>query len=142
MWERFTERARKVMALANDETRRFGHDRIGTEHIFLALIKEGSGAGATILKDRGVDTEAMLREVEQLLQLKGEGEAGGEGEPAPRGDAIEVIEYALEEARLLGHDHVGTEHILLGLLRQAGGVGAMVLANLGVKIEDVRADLG
>jgi len=141
MFERFTERARKVMALANEEARRFGHDRIGTEHIFLALLKEGSGKAATILKDNGVDIEAMLAEIEQLFKLKGRPEPAAEVERPETPHAVKVIEYAIEEAIALNHDYIGTEHILLGLLRENEGIAAQVLTNLGVKLDDVRASL-
>ncbi|MFH1717838.1 MAG: Clp protease N-terminal domain-containing protein [Planctomycetota bacterium] len=141
MFERFTERARKVMTLANEEALRFGHDRIGTEHIFLALLKEGSGKAATILRDRGVDIEAMLTEIEQILKLKGTPEPAAEVERPETPHAVKVIEYAIEEAIALDHDYIGTEHILLGLLRESEGVAAQVLANLGVNIENVRAGL-
>ena len=142
MWERFTDRARKVMAFANEEAERFGDDCIGSEHIFVGLVKEGSGAGATILKNRGVDVEAMLVEIEQVAKLKGGLDPVAGGELRPRADAKKVIEYALDEARSLGHNYVGTEHVLLGLLRETEGIAAQVLMNLGVKLEDVRSSLG
>ncbi|GAI89276.1 unnamed protein product, partial [marine sediment metagenome] len=104
-------------------------------------VKEGSGAGATILKNRGVDIEAMLVEIEQVVKLKGGLDPVAGGELPPKADAKKVIEYALDEARSLGHDYVGTEHVLLGLLRETEGVAAQVLMNLGVKLEDVRSSL-
>jgi len=141
MFERFTDRGRKVMSLANEQARRFGHKQIGTEYILLGLLTEGTGTGATILKNRGVDIEAMPAEIEQILKLKGEPQPPAEGKIPGTPHAVKVIEYAIEEARALKHDHIGTEHILLGLLRQTEGVAAQVLANLGVKLEDVRSDL-
>jgi len=141
MFERFTDRARKVMATANAEVRRFGHEYIGTEHIFLGLIKEGSGRGVAILKDKGVDIEKMLGEIEQLAALKGGAREGAQVEPGRTPGAVNVVKYAIEEARLLGHEYIGTEHVLLGLLREGEGIAAQVLANLGVEIEDVRASL-
>ena len=141
MFERFTDRARKVMAAANAETQRFGHECIGTEHIFLGLIKEGSGRGVAILKEKGVDIEKMVLEVEQVVNLKDGPGPAARDEPERTPGAINVVKYALEEARSLGHDYIGTEHILLGLLRESDGIAAQVLANLGVKLDDVRASL-
>ncbi|MBL7154650.1 MAG: hypothetical protein ISS79_13130 [Phycisphaerae bacterium] len=141
MFERFTDRARKVMATANAETQRFGHECIGTEHIFLGLIKEGSGRGVAILKEKGVDIDRMVLEVEQVVNLKDGPGPAAKDEPERTPEAINVVKYALEEARSLGHDYIGTEHILLGLLRESDGIAAQVLANLGVKLDDVRASL-
>jgi len=141
MWERFTDRARAVMATANAEAQRFGHDCMGTEHIFLGLIKEGGGRGVGILKDKCVEVEKMVCEVEQLANLKDGAGPAAKDEPGRTPEAINVVKYALEEARSLGHDYVGTEHILLGLLRESDGIAAQVLGNLGVGLEDVRASL-
>ena len=141
MFERFTDRGRKVMALANEQARRFGHKQIGTEHIFLGLLTEGTGAGATILKNRGVDIEAMPAEIEQILKLRGNPQPPAEGRVPGTPHAVKVIEHAIEEARALNHDYIGTEHILLGLLRETDGIAARVLANLGIKLEDVRESL-
>ena len=141
MFERFTDHARGVMALANQQAQNFGHDRIGTEHIFLGLLKEDAGTGAKILKDRGVDTEKMLLEIEQLLKLRGKPEQTAESKLPATPPAMQVVQYAIEEARALNHDHIGTEHLLLGLLRETDGIAAQTLANLGVKIEDVRENL-
>ena len=141
MFERFTDRARRVMATANAEVRRFGHECIGTEHIFLGLIKESSGNGVAILKEKGVDIEKMLGEIEKLATLKGGQRAVSDTEAGRTPGAESVIKYAIEEARSLNHNYIGTEHILLGLLREGEGVAAQVLANLGVGIEEVRASL-
>ena len=141
MFERFTDHARGVMALANQQAQNFGHDRIGTEHIFLGLLKEDAGTGAKILKDRGVDTEKMLLEIEQLLKLRGKPEQTAESKLPATPPAMQVVQYAIEEARALNHDHIGTEHLLLGLLRETDGIAAQVLANLGVKLEYVRESL-
>jgi len=138
MFERFTDRARNVMALANQQAQRFGHNCVGTEHIFLGLLKEDTGTGAKILRDRGVDIGKMLHEIEQLLKLEGKPESDAENKLSPTPPAVEVVKYALEEARALKHDHIGTEHLLLGLLRETGGIAAQALANLGIKLEDVR----
>lgn len=141
MFERFTDRARKVMALANQEVQRFNHEYIGTEHILLGLIKEGSGTGAAVLKNLGVDIEKMLLEMEQLFKLKGRPDKVTMDKQPPTTLAKKVIEYAIEEARSLNHEYIGTEHILLGLLRQSEGIAAQVLVNLGVSIERVRMEI-
>jgi len=141
MFERFTENARKVMALANQEAQEFGHGQIGTEHIFLGLMKADSGTGVTILRDCGVDIEAMLNEIDKVIQLKGKSQPQVDIERRQTPHSIKVIEYAIEEAIAMDHDYIGTEHILLGLLRESEGIAAMVLANLGVKIDDVRTRL-
>jgi len=140
MFERFTDRARKVMAVANEQCRQFNHQYIGTEHIFLGLVKEG-GTGAEVLKNLGVDIEKMLPEVEQLFKLKGGSDKVAEGKIPQTQNAIKVIEYVIEEARNLNHDYIGTEHILLGLLRVSEGVASQVLVNLGVNIEKARMEI-
>ena len=139
MFERFTDRARKVMALANQEAQRFNHEFIGTEHILLGLVKEGSGVGATVLKNMGVDIKQLRREVEKLVQSGPAMITMGKLPQTPR--AKQVIECAIEEARALNHSYVGTEHILLGLLRVTDGIAARVLRNLGLKLEDVRQEV-
>ena len=139
MFERFTDRARKVMALANQEAQRFNHDYIGTEHILLGLVKEGSGVGANVLKNLGVDLRKVRLEVEKLVKSGPEMVTMGKLPQTPR--AKRVIEYAIEEARNLNHNYVGTEHLLLGLLREQDGVAAQVLMNLGLKLEDVREEV-
>ncbi|GMU81669.1 MAG: ATP-dependent Clp protease ATP-binding subunit [Phycisphaerales bacterium] len=139
MFERFTDRARKVMALANQEAQRFNHDYIGTEHILLGLVKEGSGVGANVLKNLGVDLRKVRLEVEKLVKSGPETVTMGKLPQTPR--AKRVIEYAIEEARNLNHNYVGTEHLLLGLLREQDGVAAQVLIHLGLKLEDVREEV-
>jgi len=139
MFERFTDRARKVMALANQEAQRFNHEYIGTEHILLGLVKEGSGVGANVLKNLDVDLRKVRLEVEKLVRAGPEMVTMGKLPQTPR--AKKVIEYAIEEARNLNHNYVGTEHILLGLLREHDGVAAQVLMNLGLKLEDVREEV-
>ncbi len=140
MFERFTDRARKVMALANQEAQRFNHDYIGTEHILLGLVKEGSGVGANVLKNLNVDLRRVRMEVERLVRSGPEVVSGmGKLPQTPR--AKRVIEYAIEEARNLNHNYVGTEHLLLGLLREQDGVAAQVLQNLGLKLEEVREEV-
>src|SRR5256712_11368958 len=139
MFERFTDRARKVMALANQEAQRFNHEYIGTEHILLGLVKEGSGVGANVLKNLDVDLRKVRLEVEKLVKSGPDMGAVGNLAQAPR--AKKVIEYAIEEARNLNHNYVGTEHLLLGLLREPDGVAAQVLMNLGLKLEEVREEV-
>jgi ATP-dependent Clp protease ATP-binding subunit ClpC len=139
MYERFTDRARKVMQLANQEAQRFNHEYIGTEHILLGLVKEGSGVAANVLKNLDVDLRKIRLEVEKLVQSGPEMVTMGKLPQTPR--AKKVIEYSMEEARNLNHNYVGTEHILLGLLREQEGVAAQVLMNLGLKLEEVREEV-
>jgi ATP-dependent Clp protease ATP-binding subunit ClpC len=139
MFERFTDRARKVMALANQEAQRFNHEYIGTEHILLGLVKEGSGVGANVLKNLGVDLRKVRLEVEKLVKSGPDMVTMGKLPQTPR--AKKVIEYAIEEARNLNHNYVGTEHLLLGLLREHDGVAAQVLMNLGLKLDEVREEV-
>ena len=139
MFERFTDRARKVMALANQEAQRFNHEYIGTEHILLGMIEEGSGVGANVLKNLNVDLSRVRLEVEKLVKIGPHMVTMGKLPQTPR--AKKVIEYANEEARNLNHNYVGTEHLLLGLLREHEGVAAQVLMNLGLKLEEVREEV-
>ena len=139
MFERLTARARKVMALANQEAQRFNHEYIGTEHILLGLVKEGSGVGANVLKHLEIDLRKVRLEVEKLVKSGPDMVTMGKLPQTPR--AKKVIEYAIEEARSLNHNYVGTEHLLLGLLREQDGVAAQVLMNLGLKLDDVREEV-
>jgi ATP-dependent Clp protease ATP-binding subunit ClpC len=139
MYERFTDRARKVMQLANQEAQRFNHEYIGTEHVLLGLVKEGSGVAANVLKNLDVDLRKIRLEVEKLVQSGPEMVTMGKLPQTPR--AKKVIEYSMEEARNLNHNYVGTEHILLGLLREQEGVAAQVLMNLGLKLDEVREEV-
>ncbi len=139
MYERFTDRARKVMQLANQEAQRFNHEYIGTEHVLLGLIKEGSGVAANVLKNLQVDLRKIRLEVEKIVQSGPETVTMGKLPQTPR--VKKVIEYAMEEARSLNHNYVGTEHILLGLLREQEGVAAQVLVNLGLKLDEVREEV-
>ncbi len=136
MYERFTDRARKVMQLANQEAQRYNHEYIGTEHILLGLVKEGSGVAANVLKNLTIDLRRIRSEVEKIVQRGPDMVTMGKLPQTPR--AKKVIEYSIEEARNLNHNYVGTEHLLLGLLREEEGVAAQVLMNLGLKLEDVR----
>jgi ATP-dependent Clp protease ATP-binding subunit ClpC len=139
MYERFTDRARKVMQLANQEALRFNHEYIGTEHILLGLVKEGSGVAANVLKNLDIDLRKIRLEVEKIVQSGPDMVTMGKLPQTPR--AKKVIEYSIEEARNLNHNYVGTEHLLLGLLREQEGVAAQVLMNLGLKLEDVREEV-
>ena len=139
MFERFTDRARKIMALANQEAQRFNHEYIGTEHILLGLVREGSGVGANVLKNLDVDLRKVRLEIEKLVKSGPDMVTMGKLPQTPR--AKKVIEYAIEEARALNHNYVGTEHLLLGLLRESEGVAAQVLMNLGLKLEKVREEV-
>ena len=139
MFERFTDRARKVMALANQEAQRFNHEYVGTEHILLGLVKEGQGVAANVLHNLQVDLKKIRLEVEKIVKSGPNMVTMGKLPQTPR--AKKVIEFAIEEARNLGHNYVGTEHLLLGLLREHDGVAAQVLMNLGLKLDDVRAEV-
>jgi len=135
MFERFTERARRVVVLAQEEARTLNHNYIGTEHILLGLIREGEGVAAKALESLGISLEAVRQEVEKMI---------GRGQQAPSGHvpftprAKQVLELSLREAKALGHDHIGTEHILLGLIREGDGVAAQVLVKLGAGLDRTR----
>ncbi|MCG0238245.1 MAG: ATP-dependent Clp protease ATP-binding subunit [Firmicutes bacterium] len=136
MFSRYTERAQRVIVLAQDEARRLGYDYVGTEHLLLGLIREGEGIAAKALQSLGISLEQVRAEVERMI---GRGTASPRGEIGftPRAKKV-MVELAIEEARLLGHNYVGTEHILLGLIREGEGVAAQVLQNLGADLERVR----
>ena len=135
MWEPFTERARRAIVLAQEEAQRLGNNYIGTEHILLGILSEGEGVAAKALESLGIDLARVRAEVEALV-------AGGgqtiqqEYVFTPR--AKRVIELGFEEARMLKHNYIGTEHLLLGILRESEGVGARVLVNLGADSKNVR----
>ncbi|WP_372369134.1 ATP-dependent Clp protease ATP-binding subunit [Candidatus Uabimicrobium sp. HlEnr_7] len=139
MYERFTERARKVMSLARQEAQRFNHEYIGTEHILLGLIQEGSGVAANVLKNMDVELRKIRLEVEKMVESGASALQVGQLPFTPR--AKKVLELALEEANNLGHNYIGTEHLLLGLLRENESVAAQVLVNLSLKLEDVREEV-
>jgi ATP-dependent Clp protease ATP-binding subunit ClpC len=139
MHNRFTERARKVMQLASQEAQRVNHEYVGTEHILLGLVKEGFGLAAAVLKSLGVDLQKVRLEVEKIVPNGTEGIAAGTPPPTPR--AKQMLEYSIEEARRLNHHYVGTEHLLLGILRDADAVAAQVLLNLGLQLDQVREEL-
>ena len=139
MFDRFTDRARKVMTYARQEAIRFNHDYVGTEHILLGLVKEGSGVAANVLENLGVDLEKVRLEVEKLVRTGPATVTKGDKPYTSR--AKKVLELAMEEARNLDHNYVGTEHLLLGLLRESEGIAAQVLLNLGLKLGDVRNEV-
>ncbi|MEI7797382.1 MAG: ATP-dependent Clp protease ATP-binding subunit, partial [Actinomycetes bacterium] len=135
MFERFTDRARRVVVLAQEEARMLNHNYIGTEHILLGLIHEGEGVAAKALESLGISLEAVRAQVEEII---------GQGQQAPSGHipftprAKKVLELSLREALQLGHNYIGTEHILLGLIREGEGVAAQVLVKLGADLNRVR----
>ena len=138
MFERFTEKAIKVIMLAQEEARRLGHNFVGTEQILLGLIGEGTGVAAKVLKSMGVNLKDSRVEVEKIIG-RGSGFVAVEIPFTPR--AKRVLELSLEEARQLGHNYIGTEHLLLGLIREGEGVAARVLENLGVDLTKVRTQV-
>jgi ATP-dependent Clp protease ATP-binding subunit ClpC len=138
MFERFTEKAIKVIMLAQEEARRLGHNFVGTEQILLGLIGEGTGIGPKVLKAMGVNLKDARQEVEKIIG-RGSGFVAVEIPFTPR--AKRVLELSLEEARQLGHNYIGTEHLLLGLIREGEGVAARVLENLGVDLSKVRSQI-
>jgi ATP-dependent Clp protease ATP-binding subunit ClpA len=135
VFERFTDRARRVVVLAQEEARMLNHNYIGTEHILLGLIHEGEGVAANALKAVGVTRHVVRAQVEEIIG-KGQSEATGHIPFTPR--AKKVLELSLREALQLRHNYIGTEHILLGVLREGEGVAAQVLQNLGADLNSVR----
>src|SRR6266436_1079817 len=138
MHDKFTERVRKVIYLAREEAARLQHDYIGTEHLLLGVIREGEGIAATVLNNLGLDLDRIRQEVENMVSASCGTMTIGEIPFTPR--AKRVLELAVEEARSLGHNYVGTEHLLLGLIREGEGVAAKVLLELGVDRKRVREE--
>jgi len=134
-FDKFTERARKVLSLAQEEAQRFQHNYIGTEHLLLGLVREGEGVAAKVLSNLGVDLNKVRSAVEDIIG-RGDRIVTGEIGLTPR--AKKVIELAVDEARRLNHHYIGTEHLLLGLVREGEGIAAGVLESLGVNLEKVR----
>src|SRR5579864_6569797 len=134
-FDKFTERARKVLQLAQEEAQRFNHNYIGTEHLLLGLVREGEGVAAKVLGNLGVELNKVRSAVEFIIG-RGDRMVVGEIGLTPR--AKKVIELAVDEARRLGHRYIGTEHLLLGLIREGEGIAAGVLESLGVSLECVR----
>jgi ATP-dependent Clp protease ATP-binding subunit ClpC len=135
-FEKFTERARKVLSLAQEEAQRLQHNYIGTEHLLLGLVREGEGVAAKVLISLGVDLEKVRKAVEDII-ARGDRIVLGEIGLTPR--AKKVIELAVDESRLLNHNYIGTEHLLLGLIREGEGIGAGVLESFGLSLQEVRA---
>ncbi len=136
-FEKFTERARKVLSLSQEEAQSFNHDYIGTEHILLGLVREGEGVAAKVLTSLGVELDKLRSAVEYII---GRGEKGVTGEIGLTPRAKRVIELAVDEARRLNHNYIGTEHLLLGLLREEEGVASGVLESMGISLDKVRAE--
>lgn len=134
-FDKFTDRARKVLSLAQDEAQRFGHNYIGTEHLLLGLIAEGEGLAARVLEDMDVEL-AKVRTAVEFVIGRGDRPIVGEIGLTPR--AKRTIELAIDEARRLGHNYLGTEHLLLGLIREGEGIAAGVLESLGCNLAKVR----
>ena len=135
-FDKFTQRARKVLQLAQEEAQRFQHNYIGTEHLLLGLIREREGVAGQVLLNLGVDLEKVRNAVEHIIG-RGDRVVLGVIGLTPR--AKKVIELAVDEARSLGHNYIGTEHLLLGLLREGEGIAAGVLESLGLNLAEVRA---
>lgn len=139
MFNRFTERARKVILLAKEEAKRFNHDYIGTEHMLLGLVREGEGVAAVVLQKIGLSLQQIRLEVEKIVKPGPSTIISGDIPFTPK--AKKAIELSGEEARLLGHNYIGTEHILLGLIKEGEGVASQVLLNLGLDLEKVRQEI-
>ena len=139
MFNRFTERARKVILLAKEEAKRFNHDYIGTEHVLLGLVREGEGVAAVVLQKMGMSLQQIRLEVEKLVKAGPSTVIQGDVPFTPK--AKKSIELSGEEARALGHNYIGTEHILLGLIKEGEGVASQVLLNLGLDLDRVRQEI-
>ena len=140
MFERYTKQARNIMTLAGEEARAYKHEYIGTEHILLAMMKESDGVGTAALKNlANIDLEQVIKETNTLIKCGPDEIAPGRLPLTPR--AKKVAEYALEETLAMKDEHIGTEHLLLGLLRVIDGVAAQVLINLGLNVEAVRSEI-
>lgn len=139
MFDRFTDRAKKVMSFARQEAMKFNHEYIGTEHILLGLVQEGSGVAANVLKNMSIDLEKIRHEVEKIVKTGPSMVTMGQLPFTPR--AKKVLELSLEEASQLSHNYIGTEHLLLGLIRENEGIAAQVLMNLGIKLDEVREEV-
>jgi ATP-dependent Clp protease ATP-binding subunit ClpC len=134
-FDKFTERARRVLSLAQEEAQRFQHNYIGTEHLLLGLVREGDGVAAKVLHDLGVDLQKVRSSVEDII---GRGDRIVQGEIGLTPRAKKLIELAVDEARRMNHHYIGTEHLLLGLIREGEGIAAGVLESLGVTLEKAR----
>ena len=139
MYERFTDRARKIMQLANQDAQRVNHEYIGTEHLLVGLINEGSGVAAHVLKNLSIPLLKVREQLESIVMPGPEQARMAKLPLTPR--AKRVVEFAIEESRSLNHNYVGTEHLLLGLLRESDGVAGQVLVEFGVKLAEVRQEI-
>ena len=138
MFERFTDRARRVVVAAQDEARALGHDYIGTEHLLLGLIHEGGGVGAKALESLGIGAEGLR---ERVVTIVGTGQHAVAGHIPFTPQAKQVLRLSLSEALRFGHNYIGTEHVLLGLIQEKDGVAAQVLADAGADLGRVRAEV-
>lgn len=136
MFKRFTERARKVIILAREEAEHYRHEYLGTEHILLGVLKDGGGIAIAVLQKLGVDPKQLRLELERNLPKSSSGPVEGDIPFTPK--AKKVLEYAVEEARLMGHNYIGTEHLLLGIVREKDGLAAKILGSFGVKLQQTR----
>jgi ATP-dependent Clp protease ATP-binding subunit ClpC len=143
MFQRFSDGARRVVVLAQEESRRLNHHSIGTEHILLGLIREDEGTAAQVLQSLGLDLEAVRQQVAEIVgqDKESQDKQGPSGHIPFTARAKKVLELSLREALQLGHDHIGTEHILLGLVRQGDGVAGQVLVRLGADLDHVRTQV-
>ena len=135
--DKFTERARKVLSLAQEEAQRFQHNYIGTEHLLLGLVREGEGVAAKVLQNLGLDLLGVRDAVDNIIG-RGDRIVPGQIGLTPR--AKKVVELAVDEARRMNHHYIGTEHLLLGLVREGEGIASGVLQSLGVELEHVRKE--
>jgi ATP-dependent Clp protease ATP-binding subunit ClpC len=138
VFERFTDRARRVVVLAQEEARMLNHNYIGTEHLLLGLVHEGQGVACRVLASMDISLDVLRSQVEEII---GRGQAASAGAIPFTARAKKILELALREALQLGHDYIGTEHILLGLVREGEGVGAQVLQQLGADLHRVRQEI-
>lgn len=134
-FDRFTKRARRVLQLAQEEAQRLNHNYIGTEHLLLGLVREENGVAVKVLQELGVEAPQVIRAVERTV---GRGERVPFGKPSLAPRTKRVIELAVDEARLMGHHYIGTEHLLLGLVREGDGIAVNVLRSLGINLDKVR----
>eukprot|EP01066_Platyproteum_vivax_P002157 Platyproteum_vivax@DN12641_c0_g1_i1.p1 len=139
MFDKFTNRAKQVIKLAKKEAQRLNHNYLGTEHILLGLLKLGQGIAVNVLRNLNVDYDTVLSEVERLVGFGPEIQVYGD--PALTGKVKKVFEYANEEAAALNHNYVGTEHLLLALLRQTDGVATQILKNLNINLKGIRKEV-
>ena len=139
MFDKFTNRAKQVIKLAKKEAQRLNHNYLGTEHVLLGLLKLGQGIAVNVLRNLNIDYETVLSEVERIVGFGPEIQVYGD--PALTGKVKKVFEYSNEEAASLNHNYVGTEHLLLAILRQTDGVAAQILENLNINLKEVRKEV-